>query len=66
MDFQMTLDNPKEFIFMFMEMPIELPAEIDLEMLIGISPEQHLEMHLEISPNNEIYSRSIGVCATYR
>ena len=30
----------------------------------AISLELHLEMHLDIYPNDDIYGRSIGVCAT--
>ena len=60
------------------EMPPEIPSELHLEIpfetspathieiFVEISPELHLEMHFEISPNNDIYGRSIGVCATLR
>ena len=50
------------------EIPLEISPEIHLEILLEISPgpELHLEMHLEIYLNNEIYGRSIGVCATDR
>ena len=60
------------------EMPPEIPPELHLEIPFEISPEMHLEMHFElpseihtemhidIPTNNEIYGRSIGVCATHR
>ena len=44
----------------------EIPSELHLELLFEISPEMHLEMHFEISTNNEIYGRSIWVCAAHR
>ena len=55
-------------------MPPEIPSELHLEIPFEISPEMHLEMHfeifpelnIEIYPNNDIYGRSIGVCATHR
>ena len=48
------------------EILLEISPEIHLELFLEIPPEVHLEMHLEISPNNDIYGRSIGVCATDR
>ena len=49
-----------------LEIPCEISPEMHLEMRFEISPELHLEMHFEIYTNNEIYGRSIGVCATHR
>ena len=49
-----------------LEIPFEISPEMHLEMHFEIPPELHLEMHFEISTNNEIYGRSIGVCATHR
>ena len=49
-----------------LEIPFEISPEMHLEMHFEIPPELHLEMHFEISTNNEIYGRSIRVCATHR
>ena len=48
------------------EIPLEISPEIHLGILFEISLEVHLEMHFELSPNNGIYGRGIGVCATDR
>ena len=49
-----------------LEIPFEISPEMHLEMHFKIPPELHLKMHFEIFTNNEIYGRSIGVCATHR
>ena len=54
---------PSELHF---EIPFEISPEIHLKILVELSPELHLEMHFEMYPNNEIYGRSIWVCAAHR
>ena len=56
------------------EMPPEIPSESHLENLSEYYPKIHIEIYfdifpqlnIEIYPSNDIYGRSIGVCATHR
>ena len=59
----MPLEIPSE---LHLGIPFEISPEMHLEMHFEIPPELHLDMHFEISTNNEIYGRSIWVCAAHR
>ena len=39
--------------------------EILIEILFEMPPDLHVEIRFEIYPNNGIYARRIGVCATH-
>ena len=60
---EMPLEIPSE---LHLGIPFEISPEMHLEMHFEIPPELHLDMHFEISTNNEIYGRSIWVCAAHR